>query len=53
MEISSFKLSLGDTALSFDSFNIEEDKINIIIGESGSGKTSVLRYLIIFLKILI
>ena len=46
MEISSFKLSLGDTALSFDSFNIEEDKINIIIGESGSGKTSVLRYLI-------
>jgi ABC-type lipoprotein export system ATPase subunit len=45
MEFSSFKIDFDGFMLSFNKFHLSENSINVIVGTSGTGKTTLLKYL--------
>jgi ABC-type lipoprotein export system ATPase subunit len=45
MEFSSFDINLNDFSISYNSFTISDNSINSIVGSSGKGKTTLLKYL--------
>ena len=45
MEFSNVKVILGDHSISFPNFCLKKNSLNAILGVSGKGKTTLLKYL--------